>query len=125
MANYVSTLSGAEVEAALGFANNGSHTWLSYDMITPSVDGSLNIASTTDHGTGLFSFTLTSLMTNAFYAALVCGGITNAIARRVTTMSGDNKVKATDGWGVSAYVGNTSDLIDSDAMNLTINGPLA
>ena len=65
MANYVSTLSGAEVEAALALSNNGTmKAWVDADSTTTPLD-SYNVASGTDHGSGDYTYT----MTNAFALA--------------------------------------------------------
>lgn len=65
MANYVSSLSGPQVEAALALGSNGAmKAWVDGETTATAVD-SYNIASGTDHGTGDYTYTVT----NAFALA--------------------------------------------------------
>jgi len=69
MANYVSTLTGAQVEAVLGYANNGSSkVYLTYNHQTPAVNKSYNITSITDNATGEFTPNFTNVFTDAFWS---------------------------------------------------------
>jgi len=90
--------------------------WYDYNQTGDSVDGSLNVTSVTDVGTGILSYTLTNAFSDGNWSSSVTGGDSTTNNAAYTHSSGGNKNKATDGWGcVIRNTGATA--TDYDANN--------
>jgi hypothetical protein len=84
----------ATARTTLGFTAPGSapiyapRAWLTYNGSTGTVLGSANISGVTKNGTGDYTVTFSTAMTDANYAAIVSGARTNG----TTTTDGNRKV---------------------------------
>ena len=87
------------------------------------LDDSLNIASTTDDGTGLFSFTYTNSMANSNYAlnASPTGGARNTTFIWIETT---NLSTAGAASSMGTHTGSTTSLSDADNA-MALHGDLA
>lgn len=96
MTNYVSTLSGAAVEAALVSAANGSaRARFSYDQTVPSINESLNVSTVTDSSAGTFVVNYTSAFATADKGGAGFGGQNFALRPQVFGASADTCISYT------------------------------
>ena len=87
MANYVSTLSGAEVEAALTAALNGAAKArvLLNGIGTAAIYESYNVASLTDIDVGRYDVAFTNVFATADYTPCTCGALGRYVSTRTRT----------------------------------------
>ncbi len=117
----VSNLNDGTTTVATTYVTNGSaKAWVSWNFA--SVDDSHNISSVSDDGTGLFTTSFASNMSNALYAE-------SGITRNYHVNSSSNDVKTSSGdQHQSFYVSNTSGArtsIDNNRVHIVYHGDLA
>ena len=117
--NTVETSSGGAVTLT---KQSAAKVFLNFDQDAPAVDGSLNITSVTDTGTGIFDPQFTNNFANVNYACAGMGCDTFIITlddgheETVLTTTGDCQMKAQQGGG---------GLTDNEQTMVTIHGGLA
>jgi hypothetical protein len=121
VANYVSTLSGAAVEAALAGNAQGS---MHYDQTGPSIVASTNISSVSDDATGQYTANFTANFATIQYFP-TCIGITQPASVRGGGYMGFGGALTVDTRLTSAFQGATANAAsagaDGSAIDLTNN----
>ena len=113
----ISNLNDGTTTVPTTFVTNGSaKAWFNYNHQTPAIQDSVNISSISDDGSGIFTNTFVTSMSNAFWAA-------GAICRNNRHQWNDDTGAATGRQWRAANSGNTA--TDSLDFTASIHGDLA
>lgn len=127
---YTSTFTGAQMDAAFGYARKGAHTWANLDQtsVNHAATESGNISSNTDHGAGDTTMNFTASFSAATYAPLsgANGDISDGavISLGYAGPAGALLGKATGSLRFQAK-GNNGSSADLNEVNMAIVGTLA
>ena len=127
----VDTLTGVTTAGSIVVTGEGNSTttnlqqglaksWCSYDGSgTAAIDDSFNISGITDVGTGSYTLTINSDMSNTTYSSQSCGDQTGGATSTCIT-NVNSSVTA-----ISITVRQNGTVTDNDDMYLTVHGDLA
>lgn len=117
MVDYTLGSTGAEIDAAIAFADNGAaKAWVNYNQVTPAVNASYNNASVTDSASGVWKVNHTNVFADAFYAS-------GYAATTYITVLWSTKMAAASCEFVTLNGGDIG--VDTDGNNATFTGTLA
>lgn len=120
MANYVSTLSGAAVQAALEAAVRSASAWMHYKGTTVNaILASGNVSSVTDTAGGTFTMNVTNAFVDTYHCATAGRWLAVSIDRGAT----NHLASTTTTQDITCYEAGSS--TDPNELSLTLNGELA
>ena len=121
----VSNLNDGTTTVATTYVTNGSaKSWVGMDGTgTISIRDSLNVASLTDNGTGVYAVNISSSMANANYAVAI-GAKDNDYGSKNFTGKQSNSTQTTSLYSLFSYNGSNA-YQDNENYMATVHGDLA
>ena len=113
--NTLKDASGNNSVATSVVASGSAKAWLDYNQVANNIDGSYNVSSVSDDATGLFTYTLTSAMSDVHWSHV---HTVNAFTAQIHT------AKTTTTAGCRTRDANANNT-DATTNNIAVHGDLA